>query len=157
MRGPPLAGLFRFSDPNSASGSFSKTIGVTRSPGPGCRGWCRLRRNPLVANIIAPPLVFLVHFRVPFDMPVGWRRQRIAAYLTNIALIALGGGIGLAVGFGRLAEIQLPIIALASITGAWLFTVQHRSDHTVWAREDDRDAVSALLVGSTYLHLPRLL
>lgn len=98
--------------------------------------------------------MFLVLFRVPFDMPAGWRRQRIAVYVTNIALV---GGIGLAVGFGRVAQIQLPIIALASITGAWLFTVQHRSDYTVWAREDDWDAVSASLVGSTYLRLPRLL
>jgi omega-6 fatty acid desaturase (delta-12 desaturase) len=64
---------------------------------------------------------------------------------------------GVAVGFGRVAQSQLPIIALTSITGAWLFTVQHRSDYTVWAREDDWDAVSASLVGSTYLRLPRLL
>lgn len=121
------------------------------------RRWFRLSRNPVVANLILPPLVFLGLYRLPFDMPAGWRRERIGVYLTNLVLVALYGGIGFAVGFGTLALVQLPVMVLASIAGVWLFTVQHRSEHTVWAREGDWNAVRASLEATNYLRLPRLM
>jgi omega-6 fatty acid desaturase (delta-12 desaturase) len=90
-------------------------------------------------------------------MPEGWGRERLAVYVTNLALIAVMGGLGLIVGFGRVAEVQIPIIVMASTIGIWLFTVQHRSDHTVWARQDDWNVATASLEGSTYLRLPPIL
>ena len=104
-----------------------------------------------------PPLVFLLLYRLPFDMPAGWQRERRAVHLTNLALLALYGGIGLTAGFASLALVQLPIMVLASIAGVWLFTVQHRSARTVWAREDEWDAVRASLEATNWLRLPRLL
>jgi omega-6 fatty acid desaturase (delta-12 desaturase) len=41
--------------------------------------------------------------------------------------------------------------------GVWLFSVQHRSETTRWARRDNWDAVSASLRSSTYLRLPAVL
>jgi omega-6 fatty acid desaturase (delta-12 desaturase) len=98
-----------------------------------------------------------VLYRFPFDMPAGWRRERLAVYLTDLALVALIGSPGLVLGFGRVAEVHLPIMVLASIGGVWLFTVQHRSDHTVWARQNERNVVTASLQGANYLRLSSML
>lgn len=121
------------------------------------RRWYRLSRSTFIANFVAPPLVFLLLFRLPFDMPDGWRRERLAVYLTNLCLVALFTGLGFLLGFERVLLVQLPAIALASIIGVWLFTIQHRSDHTVWARQKDWDVVTASLQGSNHLKLPRWL
>ena len=43
----------------------------------------RLPRHPLVANILLPPLVFLFLYRVPFDTPTDWARERRAVYWLN--------------------------------------------------------------------------
>ncbi len=133
------------------------TLNEYRSLGPWQRRWYRFSRSSIIANIVVPPLVFLILFRFPYDMPSGWRRERLAIHLTNLALVALIGGAGLIFGFGRLAAIQLPIVALASIAGVWLFSVQHRSDHTVWARQNEWNIVTASLRGTTYLSLPPIL
>ncbi len=133
------------------------TVDEYRSLSPWRRRWYRVSRSAIIANIILPPMVFLVLFRLPFDMPAGWRRERVGVYLTNLALVALIGGAGLIFGFGRIAAVQLPIIFFATAGGVWLFTVQHRAEHTIWAREKDWTATKASLRGSTYLQLPALL
>jgi acyl-lipid omega-6 desaturase (Delta-12 desaturase) len=133
------------------------TVDEYRALTPWRRRWYRLTRNPLVANVLLPPLVFIVLYRFPFDMPTHWRWERIAVHLTNLALAALFCTLGLLVGFGRVAEVQLPIMVMASTIGVWLFTVQHRSDHTTWAREGKWNVVTASLAGSTYLRLPPVL
>ena len=133
------------------------TVDEYWSLGPWQRRWYRLSRTPVVANLILPPLVFMVLYRLPFDMPAGWRKERCGVYLTNLALVALIAGIGMLVGFGRVAEVQLPVMVMASIVGVWLFTVQHRSERSVWARQGEWSALTASLESSTYLRLPRLL
>ena len=133
------------------------TVEEYRSLPPWHRRWYRFSRNPVIANIVLPPFVFLLLFRLPYDMPAGWRRERLAVYLTNIALIALIGGVGLLLGFDRVLAIQLPVVVMASTIGVWLFTIQHRSDHTVWARQKNWNAVTASLSGSSHLRLPRIL
>jgi omega-6 fatty acid desaturase (delta-12 desaturase) len=144
---------------NSGADIYSTclTADEYRSLGPWRRRWYRLSRSPVVANLVLPPLVFLVLYRFPFDMPAGWRRERIAIQLTNLALVALFGGLGLVFGFGQVAAIHLPVMVLASIVGVWLFSVQHRSEEAAWARHDEWNAVTASLQGSTYLRLPRIL
>ena len=119
--------------------------------------WYRLSRNPLIANIVLPPLVFLVLYRTPFDMPKEWRRERRAVYLTDLALFAALGSLGAVVGFGHVVAVQLLIMVPASIVGVWLFTVQHRSDTTVWARQEEWDALGASLKSTTYLRLSPIL
>ena len=133
------------------------TVDEYRSLGPWRRRWYRVTRSPLIANVVVPPLVFLVLYRLPFDMPAKWRRERLAVYLTNFALTVLIAGVGLLVGFDRVAEIQLPVMVVASIVGVWLFTVQHRSERTVWARDVGWNALTASLKGSTYLRLTPVL
>ncbi|WP_417518399.1 fatty acid desaturase [Minwuia sp.] len=121
------------------------------------RCWYRTTRHPVVFNVLLPPLVFVGLFRVPFDTPPSWRQERRAVHITNVALIAMFGGLGLLLGFGEVATVQLPVTVSASIIGAWLFSVQHRGETTIWARRNDWDAVTASLRSSTYLRLPRVL
>ena len=64
----------------------------------------RLPRHPLIANVLLPPLVFLLLYRVPFDTPRGWARERWSVYLTNAALICLFGTLTIARGLAGGAD-----------------------------------------------------
>jgi acyl-lipid omega-6 desaturase (Delta-12 desaturase) len=121
------------------------------------RRWYRLAHHPIVANVLLPPLIFLVLYRVPFDTPKAWRRERRAVYMTDLALVAAIGGLGILVGFDRVAAVQLPVLVLASIIGVWLFSVQHRFEHTFWVRHNEWRFTDAALRGSSHLRLPPLL
>ncbi len=133
------------------------TVDEYRSLGPWRRRWYQFSRSPIVANIILPPFIFLALYRFPFDMPAEWRRERLGVYLTNLALVVVVVGGGFALGFGTVAEVQLPIIVLASIIGVWLFTVQHRSERVLWARGGEWNAITASLESSNYLRLTPVL
>ncbi|GHD42465.1 hypothetical protein GCM10017083_07530 [Thalassobaculum fulvum] len=133
------------------------TVAEYTSLGPWTRRWYRFTRHPLVANVLLPPLVFILLYRLPFDMPRSWRRERLMVHATTLALATAIGGLGMLLGFGRLAAVQVPITVLAAIAGVWLFSVQHRGDRTVWARHEAWDATSAALRSSTYLRLPKIL
>jgi omega-6 fatty acid desaturase (delta-12 desaturase) len=117
----------------------------------------RAVRHPLVAQVLLPPLVFLALYRVPFDTPPGWERERRGVHLTNLALATVYGSLGLLVGFGQVALVILAVMVPASIAGVWLFSVQHRFEGVRWARHADWDAVTASLEGSSFLRLPALL
>jgi acyl-lipid omega-6 desaturase (Delta-12 desaturase) len=117
----------------------------------------RLANHPIVANLLLPPLVFVVLYRVPFDAAKGWQRERREVYLTNLALVVLFGGLGLTLGYGRVAAVQLPIMAIASIVGVWLFSIQHRFEHAQWMPDASWSFAAASLGGASYLRLPRLL
>jgi omega-6 fatty acid desaturase (delta-12 desaturase) len=116
-----------------------------------------LANHPIVANVLLPPLVFVVLYRMPFDAAKGWQRERREVYLTNLALVVLFGGLGLTLGYGRVAAVQLPIMVIASIVGVWLFSVQHRFEHAQWMRDASWGFAAASLGGTSYLRLPRLL
>jgi omega-6 fatty acid desaturase (delta-12 desaturase) len=69
----------------------------------------------------------------------------------------LYGGLGFLLGFHSMIVVGVPIMVVASITGVWLFGVQHRFEGALWARHADWNAVDASLGGSSYLRLPRIL
>jgi omega-6 fatty acid desaturase (delta-12 desaturase) len=117
----------------------------------------RLSRHPVVSHLILPPAVFLLLYRVPFDAAKGWNRERRAIHVTNLALAGLFGGLGLAIGFDRVLAVQLPIMIVASIIGVWLFSVQHRFEHTLWTPDANWTFAEAALRGSSHLQLPRIL
>jgi acyl-lipid omega-6 desaturase (Delta-12 desaturase) len=121
------------------------------------RRWCRILRHPVTANILLPPLIFMILYRLPFDMPKSWRRERVAVQVTNLALVAVLAGLGLMLGFGRITAVQLPVMTVAAIIGVWLFSVQHRGGKTQWLRNDQWNRDTVAFETSTYLRLPRLL
>ena len=107
----------------------------------------RMARHPLVAQLLLPPLVFLVLYRVPFDAPPAWRRERRGVHLTNLALAVCYGGLGVLLGFGPVASVLLAVMVPASIAGVGLFSVQHRFEGVRWTRHAAWDPVTASLEG----------
>ncbi|MBN9510784.1 MAG: fatty acid desaturase [Alphaproteobacteria bacterium] len=124
----------------------------------GTRRWLyRALRHPLVAQVLLPPFVFMVLYRLPFDTPRTWRRERNSVWWTNAALAALALGLILLLGAGPVLLVQLPTMAIASIIGVWIFSVQHRFEQVLWTRQASWSATSAALYGSSHLKLPRML
>ncbi|HEY4252636.1 MAG TPA: fatty acid desaturase [Roseomonas sp.] len=137
--------------------STCATLAEYRAMGPWRRRGYRAARHPLVAQLLLPPLVFLLIYRLPFDTPRDWLRERRGVHLTTLALLALHGGLALLVGIGPAIAGLLAVIVPASIAGVWLFSVQHRFEGVHWSRHAGWDPVTASLQGSSYLRLPRVL
>jgi acyl-lipid omega-6 desaturase (Delta-12 desaturase) len=148
-------------DRRAASGldiySSCMTVTEYRALKPWRRCLVNIANQPAVANLLLPPFVFIVLYRVPFDAARGWRRERRAVYLTDVGLAALIGGLMLILGCGRVVAVQLPTMAIASIVGVWLFSIQHRFERATWASEADWNFTTAAMRGTSRLHLPRIL
>jgi omega-6 fatty acid desaturase (delta-12 desaturase) len=114
----------------------------------------RFYRHPVVMVGIAPTYVFVIKFRLPLDMLR--RRWRLLpdVLLTNALSALIVVAVGLVVGFGTFALVQVPITLIAGTIGVWLFYVQHQFEHTHWAKEGAWDFHQAALEGSSYFHLP---
>jgi omega-6 fatty acid desaturase (delta-12 desaturase) len=117
----------------------------------------RAVRHPILAHVLFPPLVFLFLYRVPFETPKSWARERRSVYLTNLAIAAAMAALMAMLGFWHVLMVQVPIIAMTAIIGVGLFSLQHRFDDAVWARQSDWNVTSAALEGSSYFKLPRVL
>ena len=117
----------------------------------------RAARHPIFAQLLLPPLVFLVLYRVPFDTPQGWRRERRSVHLTNALIGGKLAGLALWLGTGPVLLVQVPVMMVASIIGVWLFSVQHRFEDSLWARQAQWTPLGASLHGSSWLRLPRVL
>ena len=117
----------------------------------------RVSRHPLLSAIALPPLIFLLLYRVPFDTPRAWRRERNSVHATNLGLATAYAGIGALVGFEQMLLVQLPILIVASIVGVWIFSVQHQFENAIWRRKTQWSHEDAALRGSSYLRLPRVL
>ncbi len=133
------------------------TVAEYRGLGPWRRLWYRVTRHPLFANVLLPPLVFVLLYRMPFDMPPSWRRERRMVHVTTLAIATILAGLVVALGYERVLAVQLPVITFASIFGVWLFSVQHRGETTQWARHDQWSQTSASLHSSNFLRLPAIL
>lgn len=117
----------------------------------------RIVRNPLISLVLLPPVVFLALYRIPFDSPAGWWREKMGVYLTNLAILALFSLLSWFFGFTRVLSTIVPITVVAATVGVWLFSVQHRFELTHWSRTAAWTPSGAALQGSSYLKLPRLL
>ena len=122
-------------------------------------GWQRLMyrlyRHPLVMFGIGPLYIFLVAQRFP--SPAAKRRERRSVHWTNAAIALLVAGLVLWVGPGPFLLVQLPITAVASAAGVWLFFVQHQFEDTYWEYHSDWQYSLAALHGSSYYRLPAVL
>jgi omega-6 fatty acid desaturase (delta-12 desaturase) len=137
--------------------STCMTVAEYRALSPRGQFFHRLVRHPMIAGLLLPPMVFMLLYRVPFDTPRDWRRERISVLLTNVALAGLLGVLVLWLGAGPVALVQLPTMAIAAILGVWLFSVQHRFEQALWTRQAEWRAGDAALLGSSHLRLPRVL
>lgn len=117
----------------------------------------RLVRHPLVANLLLPPLIFLLLYRVPFDTPRAWRDERRSVHATNLALVVLFGTLVALLGWRDVLLVHGPVMVVASILGVWLFTLQHRFAGARWSGRGDWRFVDAALDGSSWFDLPPVL
>lgn len=115
----------------------------------------RLMRNPLVMFGIGPIVAMVIGPRI---VARGARpRMRNSVIVTNVALVALIGGLCLLIGWrDYLLVVGLPAL-LAGSAGIWLFYVQHQFEDAYWESGADWSYDEAALRGSSYLKLPRVL
>jgi omega-6 fatty acid desaturase (delta-12 desaturase) len=114
----------------------------------------RVNRHPLVLFGIAPFFYFTVWQRFVYE-PRAWRKERASVLWTDLAILVCGLVLWRVVGLERLLLIHLPVVALASSAGVWLFYVQHQFDPSYWERHDQWDYFAAGIEGSSYYQLPR--
>lgn len=115
----------------------------------------RIYRHPAVFLLVGPIYVFVVKYRLPLDLLRRHRGMIPGVLATNLAIVLLGLGLGLWLGFAELAMVHLPIVLLSSLAGVWLFYVQHQFEHTYWRRDAEWDFHEAAIHGSSYYDLPR--
>jgi omega-6 fatty acid desaturase (delta-12 desaturase) len=133
------------------------TVGDYLALSPVQRLLYRLPRHPLIANVLLPPLIFLLLYRVPFDTPRAWVRERWSVHLTNASLVCLFGTLVFLLGWQEVLMVHLPIMVVSSILGVWLFSLQHRFETAHWTTRRDWNFVDAALSGSSWFDLPRAL
>jgi omega-6 fatty acid desaturase (delta-12 desaturase) len=137
--------------------STCMTVEEYRNLSAPARVWHRAVRHPAVAQVLLPPLVFLLLYRIPFDTPLSWRREWYSVFLTDAGIVAILAMLAFLFGVGPVVLVQLPIIGVAAIIGMWIFSVQHRFEGAVWSRQDGWTAAGAALHGTSHLKMPRIL
>ncbi len=115
----------------------------------------RAVRNPFILFIFAPPFLFIIRER--FTSSGAKPRDRRSVYWTNLALVALAAGLISIYGLVPYLFIQFTTMLVASISGVWLFYVQHQFEGVYWERQDDWDFTAAALEGSSFYKLPKAL
>lgn len=116
----------------------------------------RLYRNPIFLFFIAPFFLFAILNRLPAKK-FHSRKHRISRLITNLAILISFMIITFTLGFKYYLLTQIPALYIASVTGVWLFFVQHQFEDVYWEHHDDWDFVQAAIKGSSYYKLPWLL
>jgi omega-6 fatty acid desaturase (delta-12 desaturase) len=115
----------------------------------------RLSRNPFILFVFAPLYLFLVWHRIArSDSSL---RDRLWLYATNLGVLLLALPLVWLFGIKAYLLIQLTIVAVASVSGVWLFYVQHQFEDVYWERREDWDYERAALEGSSFYKLPGIL
>lgn len=118
----------------------------------------RVFRNPLFLFGIAPTINFLIIWRFPLDWQTTDTHYERRSFLWNNLAIACWVTLASAfIGFGSTMMILIPLVAIASSIGTWLFYVQHQFERTYWEHTPQWDYTLAAMAGSSYYKLPRVL
>ena len=116
----------------------------------------RLYRSMPVLLGVGPLYQMLIKHRVPFDLPLAWRREWASALLNDLALVVAAIVLCWIFGWKAVLAVQLSLMLVAGAAGIWLFYVQHQFERTYWARGGQWDARAAAMAGSSFYDLPRV-
>ncbi|MGD9582514.1 MAG: fatty acid desaturase [Lysobacterales bacterium] len=117
----------------------------------------RLYRHPAVMLGLGPVWQFVIKHRLPFDLPLSFRREWRSVMTNNVLLLLVGGLIAYQIGWQTVLLVHLPIVLIAGAVGVWLFYCQHQFEGAYWRRDGEWDAADAAVRGSSYFDLPRWL
>ncbi len=112
----------------------------------------RIMRSPWILFTVGAPLVFLIGQR--FWTPKAGRAEKRSVLWTNISLAVLIGVLVWVLGWRSYLKVQLPVFWLGTVTGVWLFYVQHQFEGVYWARHPEWDYVRSALEGASFLKMP---
>jgi omega-6 fatty acid desaturase (delta-12 desaturase) len=117
----------------------------------------RASHHPLLIHFLLPPVLFLLVYRTPYDLPASRKAERRSVYVLDLALLLIFGSLIYFFGIKTVLLVHLPAMVLAAITGVWLFSVQHRFEESKWLEKDAWTRDAAALHGTSYFKLPRVL
>ena len=133
------------------------TVGEYSALTPGQKLKYRIYRNLVVQLVIGAPLNFFLLQRLPSTHAMGDKQAWISVIALNAAIIVFYGSLMWVFGPVLILKTFVPVIAIATWAGGWLFYVQHQYEMTLWDHEDRWDFHVASLFGSSHYVLPKWL
>ncbi|MBB2205635.1 fatty acid desaturase family protein [Gluconacetobacter takamatsuzukensis] len=116
----------------------------------------RISKNPILNVFVMPPVIFFIVYRIAFDTPRHWVRERLGVYLTNLCLLCGYGALVWFAGIKFVALVSFMVIYPAAVIGAWMFLVQHKFEGVQWVQNPQWNTFDAALTGCSFMRLSRV-
>ncbi|WP_025821809.1 fatty acid desaturase family protein [Asaia astilbis] len=117
----------------------------------------RLSKNPVIAILIMPLVIFFLVYRVPFDTPRACKTERFGVHATNLCLLLIYGSLAYFFGLSTMIWVTLGVVYPAAVIGVAMFLVQHKFEGVHWESDKNWNTFDAALTGCSFLRLPRWL